>query len=132
MLHKGNNSIYQEIERHLKGRSEPVTCKDLMEIPDFRKVALDEYGNDIQSTTNKVSDVLGFMWRKKLLKRYPASGVSTRARWAYVWSEETLKPPVPIPPPSSSKKRRLDIIEEENGDVVIELADVTIHIASKR
>lgn len=61
--------IYQVLEEHLRSSDKPLTCVDLMDIPDVRKAAVAEYGKDIRTATNKVSDALGLVWRRNLLTR---------------------------------------------------------------
>lgn len=82
MAIRSTKEIYQVLERALKNSANPVTCVDLMDTPEVREAAVAEYGKDIRTATNKVSDALGFMWRRNLLIRYPApAGPSTLARW---------------------------------------------------
>lgn len=76
--------IYQVLEEHLRKATKPVTCVDLMDIPEIRKEAFAEYGEDIRTATNKLSDALGLMWRRNLLVRYPAPReTNTLVRYAY-------------------------------------------------
>lgn len=58
---RSDNEIYSIIERALRKRSEPQTCVALMEGPEVRAAALNEFGDDPQLATNKLSDTLGFM-----------------------------------------------------------------------
>lgn len=71
--------IYQLLEEQLRKSTKPMTCVDLMDIPEIRNEALAEYGKDIRIATNKLSDALGLMWRRNLLVRYPAP--VNRTRW---------------------------------------------------
>lgn len=124
MTIRSSKTVYQLIEKHLQDSAEPLTCVELMEFPDLRQAAFEEYGNDIQLATNKVSDALGFMWRRDLLDRYRNADVTSKARFAYKWSER--KPSSPISSPSSKKPEMK--ITEKDGKVIIELNNITITI----
>ena len=124
MLYKSDRTIYQVLEQHLKASSEPLTCVELMERSDVRKAAIEEFGDDLQLATNKLSDVLGFMWRKKLLTRYPYTRPNSKARFAYTWTE---RPSSPLPSPA---KPKMKIVEHHDG-VTIELASITIKITTR-
>lgn len=122
------NEIYSLTEKHLRSAHRPMTCTELMEFDDVRTAATEEYGQDVQLATNKLSDVLGFMWRRDVLLRHPAPrGSSGKARYAY--SGPTDKPDVapPLPPPSSLKKKKpVFTITESDTDVTIEFDNVTL------
>ena len=70
---KSTDSIYQVIEEALNGVTTPQTCVDLMNNPVIRAAAMKRFNADLQLSTNKLSDTLGFMWRRGLLQRYPSS-----------------------------------------------------------
>ena len=53
--------IYQRLEQQLKKSPWPMTCVDLMDIPEIREEAIAEYGKDIHIATNKLPDALGLM-----------------------------------------------------------------------
>lgn len=97
-----------------------------MDIEEIRLAALDDFGGvdrDLQQATNKMSDVLGFMWRRGVLTRYPAPKDGTSfARFSYAWNEKPEPDARPIPPPPSPSigKSKLNIVEKDNG-VEIEL-----------
>ena len=50
-----------------------MTAPELMDTAEVRKVAISRFGGDIQTTINKLSDTLGFMWRRGVVVRYPLS-----------------------------------------------------------
>lgn len=106
--------IYQLLEEQLRKSTKPMTCVDLMDIPEIRNEALAEYGKDIRIATNKLSDALGLMRRRNLLVRYPAPRESnTLARYAYSWDfKQDAQESVPIPSPVVSRKAQLNIIEQ--------------------
>lgn len=124
--------IYSVLEQYLRSSDKPVTCVDLMDIPDVRRAAVAEYGKDIRTATNKVSDALGLMWRRGLLKRYPAPReTSTLARYAYAWDEPRQESIAdPILPPISSRKSHVNIVEQDGG-VLIEFDKFTVFVKSK-
>ena len=78
---KSTDSIYQVIEEALKGVTTPQTCVDLMNNPVIRAAAMKRFNADLQLSTNKLSDTLGFMWRRGLLQRYPSSDPTSMARF---------------------------------------------------
>ncbi len=80
---KSERSIYQVLEENLKKSTKPLTCTDLWDM-DGRIRELEKEGGP-----NKISDLLGFMWRKGLVVRFHAPKTSTSyARFAYQWKEE--------------------------------------------
>lgn len=94
-----------------------------MDNPEIRKETLLEFGGkerDVRVATNKLSDTLGFMWRRGLLTRYPAPrGELSFARFAYSWASNSKDEPAgPISPPIRSTKG----FPEDNMLVLIEVA----------
>lgn len=123
---RSENEIYGTLERALRAANEPLTCTDLMEIPNVRARVLSEFGDDIQLATNKLSDTLGFMWRRDVLIRHPAPPTErTRARFAYSWRENPISPSAPLPP-SSARKKPVFTVVESNDSVRIEFEHVTL------
>lgn len=124
--------IYQVLEKHLKLSTKPMTCVDLMDIPEVREEAIAEYGKDIRIATNKLSDALGLMWRRGILTRYPAPReANTLARYAYVWdASQDAQESAPIPSPTISRKSTFNIAEQDGG-VFIEFDKFTVFIKSK-
>lgn len=133
---RSDRGIYQLLERYLREASYPMTCVNLMDIAEIRKEAVKEYGGtdkDVRITTNKLSDLLGFMWRRGLLTRYPAPKEgSSLAKYAYIWDlKDDARPAEPIPSPSSQGKIAARITELENGSVELEFDKFTILIRPK-
>lgn len=92
----------------------------------MRQAALSEFGDDVQVATNKLSDTLGFMWRRDVLDRFPAPrGNSTRARYAYMLKKKEVKKLLPLPSPSTGKKPVFTVTESDH-DVTIEFDNVTL------
>jgi hypothetical protein len=133
---KSDRPIYGLIEKHLKANSQPMTCNALMEIDEVRVAAINEFGGpkqNVQLATNKLSDVLGFMWRRGVVTRYPApKDGTTFARFCYEWAEKPVSDTKPILPPPSPQtfKKRLNIQEVPNG-VEIELDGFVITVRRK-
>ncbi len=77
--------LYSVVTQALKESTELQTCAMLMDKFEVRKAACARYGEDVKTTTFKLSDLFGFVWRRGLLDRYPAPSQSTRslARFAY-------------------------------------------------
>lgn len=102
------SDIYNVLEQVLRKAVEPLTCVALMEISSVREAALAEFGGDVQHATNKLSDTLGFMWRRDVIDRYPAPrGSGVKARYAYAWPKDVAKPELSPLPSSTSKKASL-------------------------
>lgn len=98
--------IYQVLEEHSCKSTKPMTCVDLMDIPEIRKEAIAEYGKDIRLATNKLSDALRLMRRQNLLVRYSVPReTSAAARYAYSRDfKQDTQESVPIPSPVVSRK----------------------------
>lgn len=75
-----HTGIYAVLEKHLRKAKQPITCVDMLDHADVRAFTED---------ANRISNYLGHMWRKKLLKRHiaPPSELSM-ARFAYTWGPE--------------------------------------------
>ena len=72
-------NLYQAIEARLKAATQPLSCVDLFDFPEIRKLAPD---------VNKVSDALGNLWRRNYLGRETAPKIlGSQARYAYFWRE---------------------------------------------
>lgn len=112
---KSSNEIYDVIESALTDTPQALT-------------AIERFGSDVQITTNKLSDLLGFMWRREVLDRFNATDARTKSRYAYKLKSSQnidLKPIQHIPAKSSLK------ITETEGGVVIELDTFSITIQKR-
>lgn len=136
MAIRSERTIYQLVEAHLKTLKAPITCVDLMDNQEIRNEALEEFGGkerDVRVATNKLSDTLGFMWRRGLLTRYPAPRSElSLARYAYSWAADTKDAPArPISPPvRSTGKSALRITEHEEG-IELEFDKFIIYVRPK-
>lgn len=130
---RSSKEIYAVLEKHLRAAPYAMTCVNLMDIAEVRQVALETYGNDHTVATNKVSDNLGFMWRRGLLTRFPApKNGGSLAKYAYIWDKkEDARPTKPIPSPIS-KKQGIVLNEHENGAIEIEFDKFFVLITPKR
>lgn len=130
---KSDDNIYNVVEKALAKQDEPVTCATLMDMPEVKKAAIARFGPDVQIATNKLSDLLGFMWRRTVLERYPAPPSRSMARFAYKLAkkEVSTRPPTPISPPTPLfRKQNFEVIQTEEG-VVIDFEKFTLTIRSK-
>jgi hypothetical protein len=130
---KSNAEIYSVLEDAMTGLTEPITCAELMDRPEVRASAVEKYGSDVQIATNKLSDHLGFMWRRGVLERYPADSSNTRARFAYLWKQVTVPQPKAMPNARSvnnldGNRRNLDIVDNGDGSVSVHLDNFIINI----
>jgi hypothetical protein len=101
-----------------------------MEFDDVRQEAYSEFGKD--RANDRLSDALGFMWRRGLLTRYPAPKTEKSfARYAYVWDEqEDHKPVEPLPAKQLGKSVGCLITEDSDG-VTLEFDKFVIVIKAK-
>jgi len=128
---KSNDSLYDVLEDALTGLKEPVTAAALMERPKVRASAIERFGPDIQVATNKLSDRLGFMWRKGVLEKFPSTDPHTIARFAYMLKAQSLPSPKALPSsPASVVNSALSIIERD-GEVVLDFKQFTIIVRPK-
>lgn len=58
---RSQNEIYERLEEAFEKSEEPLTCVDLIELPEIRDAAIARWGRDIMEATEKLSDTLGFM-----------------------------------------------------------------------
>lgn len=72
--------LYPLVTKALEESDSPQTCAMLMDRFDIRSAACARFGDDIRVATYKLSNLLGFMWRKGLLLRSPAPVLSTSSR----------------------------------------------------
>lgn len=129
---RSQKDIYRLLEKHMQGVTEPMTCVDLMDIFEIEQEALNEFGSDKRTATNKLSDTLGFMWRRGILARYPTSSEKGQmARYAYVWanSEKEESKPEAVQPPVRSKTGVI-VTEREDG-VLIEFDKFFLFVRPK-
>lgn len=132
MAIKSEKSIYNLIEHRLRQADRPMTCKELMDDHDIRHEAVEEWG-EVQLATNKLSDVLGHMWRRGVLVRYPAPKDSLSfARYAYTMAEEQPDELRAVPPPVKLKTKQLIGVVEHDDCVEIEFDKFIIYVKSKK
>ena len=140
---RSENSIYQVISGiSMSSAKAPMTCAELMEIPEMRAAAIEKFGSDIQVATNKLSDMLGFLWRRTTIARFdaPLTAATGRsmARYAY-WYVDKAKvdevddghPRAPISPPIPLHIKPSFNISERNGSVIIDFPNFTITVNPK-
>lgn len=132
MAIRSERNIYQLLEKYLRATEQPLTCVDLMEIDAIKYEAEKEFGRD--SATNKLSDTLGFMWRRELLTRYPAPKTETSfARYAYTWDDsKTGKPLSQVNAKVKTLSRYDCTITKDEGGVTLEFDKFSILIRPKK
>jgi hypothetical protein len=123
--------IYHALEVQLKKSAQPVTCVDLIEVPEIRAFT---------DSVSRLSDYLGHMYRQGLLARTPAPKMpNSQARYAYYWkkrSEVTLAPapvsaPVHVDAPQTILSKSSIEIRDDGKSVVIDLPFMRIVIVPK-
>jgi hypothetical protein len=128
---RSDREIYAVIQKYLEAADEPKTCVDLIDIPEVFRVATEEFGDDKRIATNKLSDTLGFMWRRGLLTRYPTTGAGAQmARYAYVWvPQDTGRAAKPELPPVRSKTGL--VVQEQEDGIMIEFDKFYVFVRPK-
>lgn len=125
---RSQNEIYERLESAFEKATKPLTCVELMDIPEVRDAAISRWGKDIQATTEKLSDTLGFMWRREAIERYAAEfNPLSKARFAY-GRKELKADDTPIPPKIKTKAKANMVVTEKDGEVIIQLDKFTIVI----
>lgn len=136
MAIKSQRPIYDLVEGKLRKAKRPMTCSELMDDPAIREEAVSEFGgpdNDVQQASNKLSDVLGFMWRKGVLMRYPAPKDSLSfARYAYEFIVQPEQPLKAVPPPVKLKTKTLLGVVEHDDCVELEFEKFIIYVKPKK
>lgn len=79
-MRHSEKGLFNALEKILRGSGEPMDCTELYEHAEVREYA---------ATPNRVSDYLGNMWRKGLVKRLATKTPGARSRWSYQWSESS-------------------------------------------
>lgn len=128
---KSTDSIYQVVEEALKNVKEPVTCADLMDNPVVRNAALARFKADLQTSTNKLSDTLGFMWRRGILQRYTSSSPTSMARYAYTLREHKDAEVRPLPTPARPADKPVFHITESDNSVTFDFEGFTLIVKKK-
>ena len=107
---KNNSDVYKILEKLLvEAGDNPQTCADLIAHKEVR---------DLVPDVKRLSDHLGHMWRKNVIKRWYSNDISSKARYAYTWI-------------SSKQTGTRRVVIEKKEDVVIDLPDFTITIKHK-
>lgn len=128
---KSDEVLYTIVEKTLTEADAPMTCADLMEIPEVRNAARKRFGSDVQLATNKLSDMLGFMWRRQVLDRYTAPPSRSMARYAYKIAKPQAVSEAPIPSPVPLTTKQRFTITEQDGDVLIHFPSFTIRVTPR-
>jgi hypothetical protein len=127
---RSQNEIYECLDKVFDSATEPLTCVDIMENPEVRAAAVSRWGKDIQEATEKLSDTLGFMWRRGIIDRFAAPlNPRNKARYAYAKKKvvEDLEPVLYEPKVRTKNKGDLEIVERD-GEIVLNFEKFTIVI----
>ena len=76
-MRHSEKGLFNALEKILRESGEAMDCNELFDKPEVREHA---------ATANRVSDYLGNLWRKGLVKRLPSNTEGSRSRWRYQWS----------------------------------------------
>ena len=131
MAIRSTENIYKVLEESLKGAKEPKTCADLMQDQTVRETAIQRFGSDIRLATNKLSDTLGFMWRRGLLQRFPSTDPTSMARFSYLLRETTEAEVKPIKPPARPSDKPIFRVTEGDNSVTFDFEGFTLIVKKK-
>lgn len=135
MAIKSGKDIYNVLEKHLRAAAYPMTVTMLMDIQEIHDTAIAELTTegDVREATNKLSDTLGFMWRRGLLTRFPAPKESNSfARFSYIWDQQENSRPVQDTPIARANAGKIGFtITEIDDGVLLEFQKFTVMIKSK-
>lgn len=131
--------LYPLVTKALEESDNPQTCAMLMERFDIRSAACARFGDDIRVATYKLSDLLGFMWRKGLLLRSPAPVLSTSSLARYAYSikkrdEGSTPEPVQFISPATRTRessKQSFVVQETQDGVVLDFEHFTVVIRNK-
>lgn len=129
---KSADEIYPVITSALEKATQVQTCSDLMANVEVFRAVTARWGEDKVRASEKLSDTLGFMWRRGVLDRFPAPPSHSMARYAYALAgrfgnDGRLKK---IEQSATKHKGDLSVVEKD-GEVIIELANFTIVVKPK-
>jgi hypothetical protein len=127
---RSTDEIYPTVTEALSKSTKPMTCADLMAVPTVFNAALNRWGQDKVKASEKLSDTLGFMWRRGVLDRFPAPPSLSMARYAYAIAGKFDHIGEPITPPLTKHKGDLTVVEKD-GEVIIEMKNFTIVVKPK-
>lgn len=139
MAVRSKRDIYNILEKHLRAVAEPLTVTALMDIKEIRDEALTEFADgktdsaSVVQATNKLSDTLGFMWRRNLLTRYPApKETHSFARFAYIWDQQRDSKPINLEPMRRAQAGKVGFtVTEVDDGVLLEFQKFTVMIKQK-
>jgi hypothetical protein len=143
---RASDEIYHTLERILGNVKYPLTLNELYDIPEVREAVDKRWkGRDVQGRRSQFSNLLGFMWRKNTIDRFPAPPMnSPSARKLPVWAyakrglfqsdpnQNPTKNPIeeykPKPDQIVTRHKGDMKITEKNGELIIQLKSFTIVI----
>lgn len=129
---KSSDEIYPVITTALEEATRPLTAPELMSNPKVFTAAIARWGNDKVKTGEKLSNVLGFMWRRGAVDRFPAPPSHSMARYAYALKgkAESHDEVIKFEPPATKNKGDVSIVEKD-GEIIIDLSGFTIVVKPK-
>lgn len=129
---KSTDEIYPIITAALEKSEKIMTCADLLLDAAVFNAAMSRWGNDRVKAGEKLSDTLGFMWRRGVLDRFPAPPSHSLARYAYALKNKfnDAGDYAKIEPSPVKNKGDMTVVERD-GEVIIELVNFTIVVKPK-
>lgn len=116
--------------------NEPMSATMLYQVGEIQRACKSRWGTTNEKSVAKISDLLGFLWRKGLLTRHWNHEAGSKTRYAYSVKTNYLPKPKGEPKlPESPKVARVKVNEgtevEEIGDEV-HIRGKYFHITIKR
>ena len=131
---RSQERIYGVVEEALKSSEKPMTCAMLMDRNDVRAAACERFGSDVREATNRLSDLLGFMWRSVAVQQPPTPfNQGSLARYAYGLKQAVPEEPkeITFSSPTPSTKPTFTLVELDDG-VQLDFKHFTVVIRSKK
>ena len=138
---RSDNEVYKIIEGILKTKAtpnKPMSCLNVWDSPDIKAWFKENQPQmDHSRSVARLSDFLGHMCRRGLLERFTAPEIAgtSRARYAYTWKSDGRIEPERVTPLHVVRNERSKpnvTITEDDSRIVLDFADFTITVQSKR
>ena len=126
---KSSDAIYQVLYAAMEAANKPLSCVELLDIPDVGATARARWGGDAR---DRVSDTLGFMWRRQTLDKFPTDMVGRGARWKYALRNKFPSDPAlnPVGKLVAVNKQKIKISQQED-EVIIEFEHFVLTVKPK-
>ena len=130
---KATDAVYEALWDAFQNAKQPLTVSDLTATPAVLNAAMSHWDVDKVRATELLSTRLSFMWRKRVIDRFPAPPSYSFSKYAYGLpgrfnTPELLEPESVEPKPV---KRETIEITESDKEITVELKHCVIIIKPK-